>query len=81
MTAMKRFAIDPRRALAVGDSVWDVKAARAAGIGCLSVETGGFSQHELSEAGAIQVYRDVAEVLDQLHTGPLESLLGSVAKQ
>ena len=27
LSAMKRFSIDPRRALAVGDSVWDVKAA------------------------------------------------------
>jgi HAD superfamily hydrolase (TIGR01509 family) len=81
VTAMKRFAIDPRRALAVGDSVWDVQAARAAGIGCISVEAGGFSQHELSEAGARQVYRDIAEVLDQLHTGPLESLIVSVSKR
>ncbi len=73
--AMKTFAIDPRHALAVGDSIWDVRAARAAGIGCLSVESGGFSQHELNEAGSRQVYRDVAEILDQLHTGPLEHLL------
>ena len=31
LSAMERFSIDPRRALAVGDSVWDVKSARAAG--------------------------------------------------
>jgi HAD superfamily hydrolase (TIGR01509 family) len=74
-TAMKTFAIDPKLALAVGDSIWDVRAARAAGIGCLSVESGGFSQHELSEAGSRQVYRDVAEILDQLYTGPLGQLL------
>ena len=61
--------------LAVGDSIWDVQAARAAGIGCLSVESGGFSQHELSEAGSRQVYRDVAEILDQLYTGPLGQLV------
>lgn len=74
VTAMSRFSIDPRRALAVGDSIWDVRAARAAGIGCLTVETGGFSQHELSEEGARQVFRDVGEVLDQLHTGPIVQL-------
>lgn len=56
LTAMDRSGIDPGRALAVGDSVWDVEAARAAGIGCLTVETGGFSQPELSEAGSLQVY-------------------------
>jgi phosphoglycolate phosphatase-like HAD superfamily hydrolase len=74
---MKTFAIDPRHALTVGDSIWDVRAARAAGIGCLSVESGGFSQHELTEAGSRGVYRDVAEILDLLYTGPLGQLFSS----
>ncbi|HVM68036.1 MAG TPA: HAD family hydrolase [Acidimicrobiales bacterium] len=74
VTAMQRFSIDARHALAVGDSVWDVQAARAAGIGCVAVESGGFSRHELSEAGAVHVYRDVGEVLDQLFTGPIAHL-------
>ena len=72
---MERFSIDPRRALAVGDSVWDIRAARAAGIGCLAVESGGFSRHELSENGALTVYRDVAELHAQLFTSPLAQLL------
>jgi HAD superfamily hydrolase (TIGR01509 family) len=75
LTAMKTASIDPERALAVGDSIWDVQAARAAGIGCVGVESGGFSQHELSEAGAIQVYRDVKELLQQLLTSPVASIL------
>jgi HAD superfamily hydrolase (TIGR01509 family) len=75
LTAMRTGGIDPGRALAVGDSVWDVRAARAAGIGCVAVESGGFSRHELSEAGAIHVYRDVAEMLSQLRTGPVANLL------
>jgi HAD superfamily hydrolase (TIGR01509 family) len=76
LTAMDTFSIDPRRAIAVGDSIWDVQAARAAGIGCITVESGGFSQHELSEAGSLRVYRDVQELLDQLLTSPLSQLLG-----
>lgn len=75
LAAIKSAAIDPARALAVGDSIWDVQGARAAGIACVGVETGGFSQHELSEAGALHVYRDVKEILDQLHTSPLSTLL------
>ena len=74
LTAMRTFAIDPSRVLAVGDSVWDIQAARAAGVGCMAVETGGFSRHELREAGALHVYRDVQQILDQLGTGPLASL-------
>ena len=72
--AMESGSIDPGRALAVGDSVWDIRAARSAGIACITVETGGFSQHELSEAGSIRVYRDVSELLSQLLTSPLASL-------
>jgi HAD superfamily hydrolase (TIGR01509 family) len=77
LKAMESASIDPGRALAVGDSVWDIRAARSAGIACITVETGGFSQHELSEAGSIRVYRDVSELLSQLHTSPLSSLLTS----
>jgi HAD superfamily hydrolase (TIGR01509 family) len=72
--AMQLTGIDPQFAVAVGDSVWDVQAARAAGIGCVGVETGGFSRHELSEEGAIAVYRDVEELWRQLSTSPLAQL-------
>jgi phosphoglycolate phosphatase-like HAD superfamily hydrolase len=72
---MERAGIDPRRALVVGDSIWDVQAARRAGIGCVAVETGGFSQHELSEEGALQVYRDVEELERQFLTSPLAWLV------
>jgi HAD superfamily hydrolase (TIGR01509 family) len=75
LSAMRVGNIDPERACAVGDSIWDIQAARAAGIGCIGVETGGFSQHELGEAGALRVYRDVQEMLDQILTGPLRSLI------
>ena len=71
---MEAASVDPARALAVGDSIWDIQAARAAGLGCVAVETGGFSQHELSEAGALRVYRDVKEMLDQYVTSPLAAL-------
>jgi HAD superfamily hydrolase (TIGR01509 family) len=75
LTAMEMGSIDPERAVAVGDSIWDVRAARSAGIGCVAVESGGYSRHELSEAGALQVYRDVEEILNQLRTSPLAALL------
>ncbi|MCU1489256.1 MAG: putative hydrolase [Acidimicrobiaceae bacterium] len=75
VAAMEAAGIEPSQAVAVGDSVWDIRAARAAGIGCLAVETGGFSQHELNEEGALHVYRDVNELLNQLATSPI-ALLG-----
>src|SRR4051794_32758469 len=54
--------IDPRRAVVVGDSIWDVRAATAAGVGAVTVETGGFSRHELAEEGAREVYRDIDQL-------------------
>ena len=75
LTAMKTASVDPEWAVAIGESVWDIQASRAAGIGCIAVETGGFSEHELSEAGALHVYRDVQELLNQLCTSPIANLL------
>jgi HAD superfamily hydrolase (TIGR01509 family) len=46
----------------VGDSVWDVKAAKAAGVPTLAVLTGGFSEAELRDAGASQVVESIAEL-------------------
>jgi phosphoglycolate phosphatase-like HAD superfamily hydrolase len=73
--ARDRGGLDPALVLAIGDAVWDVDAARAAGMGCVTVESGGFSRHELFEAGAVAVYRNVEELGAQLLTGPVGMLL------
>lgn len=49
-------------AVMVGDSVWDVKAAQAADVPTLAVLTGGFSEAELREAGAVQVVESIDEL-------------------
>ena len=56
----KADSADP--AVMIGDSVWDVKAAQAAGVQTLAVLTGGFSEAELREAGAAQVVESIAEL-------------------
>jgi HAD superfamily hydrolase (TIGR01549 family) len=53
---------DDDPAVMVGDSVWDVKAAKAAGVPTMAVLTGGFSEAELREAGASQVVESIAEL-------------------
>jgi HAD superfamily hydrolase (TIGR01549 family) len=67
--------LDRRWALLVGDTIWDVQAARAAGIACVALESGGFSRHELHEEGAVRVYRDARELADQFETSPLAGLV------
>jgi HAD superfamily hydrolase (TIGR01509 family) len=49
-------------ALAIGDTVWDVKAAGRVGIPCLAVLTGGIARSELEEAGAAGVFEDPREI-------------------
>jgi HAD superfamily hydrolase (TIGR01509 family) len=49
-------------AVMVGDSTWDVKAAEAAGVPTLAVLTGGFSEAELREAGAVDVVKSIGEL-------------------
>lgn len=71
LNAMERAGLDPERTVAVGDSIWDVRAARAAGIGCIGVESGGFSRHELDEDGALAVYRSADELRSRLRTSPI----------
>ncbi|WP_028645118.1 HAD family hydrolase [Nocardioides sp. URHA0020] len=54
---------DVERAVFVGDTPYDVAAANRAGLGCLSVLTGGFSRSELSQAGAVVVAESLSELL------------------
>jgi HAD superfamily hydrolase (TIGR01549 family) len=49
-------------ALMVGDSVWDVEAANAAKLPTLAVLTGGFSEAELREAGAVAVVEELDRI-------------------
>jgi HAD superfamily hydrolase (TIGR01549 family) len=50
----------------VGDTTWDVEAARRAGVQTLTVLTGGFSAAELREAGAAEVFESVRELCERL---------------
>ena len=72
--ALERAGVDAQRALALGDSVWDVEAARRAGVDTVAVETGGFSRFELEHAGASAVYRDARALVDELAASPLGRL-------
>jgi len=63
LAAAARLGVPIESAIAVGDSVWDLLAARRAralGVGLL---TGGYGQEELERAGAYRVYEDPADLL------------------
>jgi HAD superfamily hydrolase (TIGR01549 family) len=66
LAAIERLGADVLTTSVVGDSVWDMLAARRAralGIGLLS---GGYGMEELERAGAYRVYADPADLLAHL---------------
>lgn len=59
-------------AIMIGDTPWDVDAAAKAGIDTITVVTGGFSEQELTDAGAVAVYESVAALGDDLDNTSLK---------
>jgi HAD superfamily hydrolase (TIGR01509 family) len=62
---LERADASPDETVAVGDAIWDIESASAAGIRTVAVLTGGaFSRQELEEAGAVGVYENCAALLE-----------------
>lgn len=64
--ALERAGSPAADALMVGDSVWDMVAAGRAGVRAVGLRSGGVSEGELREAGAIEVFDDPAALLAAL---------------
>jgi HAD superfamily hydrolase (TIGR01509 family) len=62
---------DGEDAVLIGDTTWDVEAANRAGLQTLAVLTGGFSEDELRNAGAMEVFPSVQELRKELGRTPL----------
>jgi HAD superfamily hydrolase (TIGR01509 family) len=65
--ALKKLGAPDASSVMIGDSVWDIEAAKKAGMPAIAVRSGGFGDDELREAGAIAIYDtpgDLAEALD-----------------
>jgi HAD superfamily hydrolase (TIGR01509 family) len=60
-----------REAVMVGDTPWDIKAARAADVDTIAVLTGGFSDDELEEAGAVAVFDSIEDLRERIADTPL----------
>jgi HAD superfamily hydrolase (TIGR01549 family) len=69
VAAMKKIEAD--QAVMVGDSTFDCEAAERAGVPTIGVLTGGFSEGELREAGAVSVFESLGELMSDFDTTPL----------
>jgi HAD superfamily hydrolase (TIGR01509 family) len=73
LTCAERLSADANECYVVGDAVWDLLAARRAGMLSVGLLSGGYGEDELTRAGGFRVYRDTAELqisLDELGIVP-----------
>ncbi|MBN2115274.1 MAG: HAD family hydrolase [Anaerolineales bacterium] len=73
LACQQRMGVSAGDCYVVGDAVWDLLAARRAGMLSIGLLSGGYGEDELSKAGAYRVYRDPAELhrsLDELGVLP-----------
>jgi HAD superfamily hydrolase (TIGR01509 family) len=69
--ALEKAGAESDGAVMLGDTPWDCKAAAAAGVETIALITGGFSEQELHEGGASQVFESIPELLERLDETPL----------
>jgi HAD superfamily hydrolase (TIGR01509 family) len=66
LACQERMGVRCEDVCVVGDAVWDLLAARRAGMLSVGLLSGGYGVDELVQAGAFRVYRDPQELLDSL---------------
>jgi HAD superfamily hydrolase (TIGR01509 family) len=72
--ALDRAGVTGDRAVFVGDTVWDVRAAGRAGVRCLCVLSGGISRQELDAEGAVAVFDNPRHLLENIRQTPIAAL-------
>ena len=78
VAALEAVGVAPEDAVMLGDTVYDVRAANAAGVACIGLMCGGIGESELREAGAVAVYGNPSELLQDLEASPVARLLAPV---
>jgi HAD superfamily hydrolase (TIGR01509 family) len=72
--ALGKAGVTATEAVFVGDTVWDVEAAKRAGVACIGVLSGGVSRGELEDAGAAAVFENAEDLLAHLSDSPIVTL-------
>lgn len=72
--AMEQHGLDPKRTIAIGDTVWDVQSAHTAGVRLVAFTTGGIPACQLREAGADEIWSGPADLLNHWGQSMLSEL-------
>jgi HAD superfamily hydrolase (TIGR01509 family) len=69
--ALRKVGSSPNESIAVGDTPFDIEAARKCGLGTIAVLCGGAPRPKLAAAGPVAIYRDPADLLAQYEDSPI----------
>jgi len=70
-SALDKIGVEADAAITVGDTIYDVEAARRIGIATIGLTSGPFNRTQLKDAGAVAVFADVADLLSAFDRSPL----------
>ena len=73
LACQEKLGVERAECYVVGDAVWDLLAARRAGMLGIGLLSGGYGEEELTRAGAYRVYQDPADLLSQIYQLGLRS--------
>jgi HAD superfamily hydrolase (TIGR01509 family) len=68
VAALEKAEVAPAEAVMLGDTPYDVQAARAAGVGCVALRSGGWTDEHFGDA--LAVYDDPADLLAHYDASP-----------
>lgn len=68
---LEKLGLQASEVVALGDTPYDAEAAGLAGISTIGVETGGWNREDLLEAGCIEVWKSVEDLLEHFDESAL----------
>jgi HAD superfamily hydrolase (TIGR01509 family) len=71
IAALNLLGLSPSEAVAIGDTPYDVGAAKKIELATIGVLSGGFPEEALRDEGAVAIFRDPADLLERYYQSPL----------
>jgi membrane protein len=69
--ALAKAGVDADAAIAVGDTIYDIEAARRIGLATIGLTSGPYDRPQLKDAGALAVFADAADLLAGFDRSPV----------
>ncbi len=70
LETLRQLQLSAEEAIVIGDTPFDVQAAKKSQMRTIALLSGGFSEDELRGSGAVAIYRDAADLLESYQRSP-----------